>query len=559
MGIWKNLFTTRRPSPRLLLEELEGRVLLSAVWQGQDYDGDAITVTLAGEGSMVITQPAQNPPGNTQGILKIELADTEGCDTVLTIAVKRGSGDGLVNVGRITGGANSGLHLLNAPQANIVGTATVVPNAPDGDGSGYGIDLQGYLRNAVLHDVRNGADIWAKQPGIWYANCAPTTLVINDIDDNTNITLGSRLEKFTLNSWGEGGTLDVKSIGTMAVKGSFGASVTTLREVGPVTIGGALNGSVASPSTWNIPRSIGVMKAGSVGPNFAANVTGNVAALSVTGDMAFSSWSSKTLGSLSVMGKMTGGTFTLTQPVDPQNAKLLALGATGITGAVSGAWNIAGHTAAITVGATLPGFDASIAGNVPSFTVNGAMNFHDWSSNTLGKLSVKTTMTSTGTMRLTQGVTAGKLDLGSATVGGWMTNVSLRSAGNIGAVTALAMSGCNIFAGVKDSVTGLLGSSSAGDYLSADATIGSVTIKGIPGSIPSLRHSMYTTDIIASHVGKLAFFGPINSGGPNGVAARTIASLGMQKPDGTKFAWSNPVTSNWPFDASSRIDVRLLT
>lgn len=535
-------------------ESLESRFHLSAVWTGTDVDGDAITVTLAGEGTMTVTQP---PPGNTQGILKLELADTEGCDSILTIAVKKVTGDGILNVGRITSNNNSGLKLLNAPMVNIVGTATLVPNAPDGDGSGFGIDLLGNLEKAVLRDVLNGADIRAKQPDVWYANCLPTTLVINNIGDNSDITLGSRLETLTLNRWGVGGTLDAKSIGAMAVKGNFGASVVTLREVGSVAIGGTLNGSAGARALWNIPRTIGSMKLGSTGPNFDANVLLGVGAVTVAGDMAFGNWSSLSIASLTVNGKLAGD-LTLTQPLNPQNAKALTLGATKVGGAVSGDWDIAGHTGALTVGSTLPGFNAEIAGNVPGLTVNGPMDFHNWTSNTLGKLAVKTTMTSDGTMRLTQPFAAGKVNLGTATVGSWMTDVTLRSAGNIGAVTAAGMDGVNLFAGVKEGVTGLLPGNAAVDYLAAEATINAVTIKGVPGAQPFLRHSMYVTDIIAARIGKLSIFGPINSGGPNGIAARSITALAMQKPDGTKYTWSNPVTAAWPFDASNRIEVRLL-
>lgn len=538
-----------------VMEALENRLLLDAAWSGVDMDGDLLKVTLVGEGGMTVTQPSRSP-GNIQGILKLQLTETEGCNTILTIAVTRsGGGDGLVNVGRITGGANCGIHMLNGAQVNIVGTATAVPNLPNGDGSGYGIDLQGYLRNAVLHDIRNGADIWAKQTGVWYPNCAPSTLAINDIGNGTTITLGSRLEKFTLNSWGVSGGLDVKSIGTMAVKGNFGSDITTLREIGTITVGGAVNGISTNLATWTVPRDVGAVKLGSSGPYFSTNITGAVTSLTVAGGMGFSQWKSSSLGPLSVKGDMTGGTFRLTQAMNPQDPKQLTLKSATIGGAVSGAWNIAGHTGALKVGSTVGGFDATIAGDVPSLTVGGAMNFHDWTSRTLGTLAVKTTMTSVGTMSLTQGVLAGKTSLGKVTVGSWMTDVSVRSAGNIGSVTAAGMNRVNVFAGVKPAVVNLLASSAASSYLSSEATIASVTVKGVPGAHPWERHSMYDTDIIAAHLGKLSFFGPEVGSGLNGVAGKTIIALSMQKPDGTKYKWNNP----WPADASSRINTKVLT
>ena len=544
-----------RPEPRTVrLENLESRTLLDAVWPGIDQDGDVLKVTLVGEGSMVVTQPAQRDLGNP-GILKIELTDTEGCNTLLTIAVTRAGGDGKVNVGRITGGANSGIHFLNAPTTNIVGTGTVVPNDPGGDDSGYGIDLQGYLRQMVIGDIRNGVDIWAKQTGVWYPDCAPSNFVIGNISADSDITLGSKLEKFVAASWAEGGVLDVKSVDALTVNGNFAAGIQTLRAVGPVTVKGVIGGTAGKPATWNIPRDIGVVKTGSSNVYWSVASSGKIASLtSALGALDYGTISAVSLGAVTSKAAFQGTSLVLSQVVDPGSPKLLALGAVKATGMIAGNWNIEGHGGAIVAGATHGLWTVDFEGDVPSLTVNGQMAFSGFDANSLGALTVKAGMNG-GPMRLWR-APGPKPALGKVTVGLEMNTVYIRATGNIGAVTAQSMVEAHIFAGVLASVNGFTGGNAA-SYFDQVSSIASVTVKGKPGTVPSLRHSMYTSDIFASNLGALKLFGPINSGGPNNVVGVTLKPINVTKPDNTKYTYVPGAIPqpNWPWDISNRVNV----
>lgn len=82
---------------KLNLERLESRQLLSAVWQGNDIDGDKVTIRLRGEGDFdVITSQV----GLGKQIETIEVFDTTIKSKLSIKASKRG-GDGFVDVGEI--------------------------------------------------------------------------------------------------------------------------------------------------------------------------------------------------------------------------------------------------------------------------------------------------------------------------------------------------------------------------------------------------------------------------------------------------------------------------
>lgn len=548
------------------LEALESRWLLDAVWDGSGVDGDHIHIALTGEGTMEVQQPILQS-GNPD-ILKITLLDTEGCGTVLAITVtKAPTGDGLARIGRITGGANCGIHFLNAPKVNIVGTATVNPNHPDGDGSGYGIDLQGLLRQTVINNIENGMDIWAKQEGVWYPDCVASNLAIGDLSAGSSITLGSRVEKFTANSWAPGGVFDSKSIDKMTIKGNFGAGIATLRGVGPVTVGGTVGGDVANPAIWSIPRGLGAVKMGGSNAYWSVDVGGNIASLTTTaGNLNYDTIQATSAGPMTAKKDMIGTSLSLTQRVDPSNPKVAALGAVTVGGAVGGLWTIGGHAGAIKAGSSNLNWNVAIEGNVPALTIGANMYFAAWSANSLGSLTVGSNMgdgVHAGTMRLWQAPGA-KLALGKVTVAKWMQDVQIRSVGNIGTVTAMAMDTVNIFAGVQDAVNGLLSAvtpQSAGSYLvGADASIAGITIKGIPagpGVQPWMRHSMMDTTIIAARTGPMTLFGPLDGGGGD-VAAKTIGTIKITKPDGTKFSWPQP-PGYWPAEADDLVTVVRLT
>lgn len=441
----RNVRTRRSDCPAPVLESLEPRLLLSSQTL-TDVDGDIVTVSLSGPGSMVIEQPAL-VAGNP-GILKIALTDVEGSQTTLAIKVtKSGGGDGFVDVGRITGGANAGLHALNAPTTNIVGTGTVSPLAPDGDGSGFGIDLGGYVSSFTVHNITNGADVLAKQGAFYFPTCIPTKFTAWDIGPDTGVTLGSWVDALKVHSWGVHGWLDAKGLTKLDAAGDFGAGIHLFRgpTAGPINIGGSvLSGSIGGDFThWVFPTDVGAITVGGGSDHWVIEVAaGNISSLTCKGDLSFSSIEARSLGKLSVTGDLPGGWMLLSQVVDPVKMALgtVTIGKTlGNTTAVVGAplWMISGAVGAITVGASSNDWTFSTPGAVKSLTSKGDLAFATWQALSLGTLAVTGSLVS-GAMTLTQTVDPARPALGSAKIGGQVASggaVNWSVSGNVGATT----------------------------------------------------------------------------------------------------------------------------
>ena len=537
------------------LENLESRLLLSSTATVYDWDGDKVEVSLVGQGSVAVVQPilqAGNP-----GILYINLNDTEGCDSVLNIKVtKMGGGNGLVDIGRITGGTteNIGIHALNAPAANIVGTATANPLDADGDGSGYGIDMHGFLRQTVIHDLR--ANVFAKQFAagsvpIWYPDCTAANFTANDIAENVSIIMGSRLEKFTAHSWGLGGSLNVKKFDAINITGDFGADITVQRTSGTVTIGGAVKAEAARTTLWTFPGDIGAIKVGSSQTYWSTTVTGAAKSLASTaGEMVFTTFQAGSLGTVTTKAGMNGA---LTLNPTNQNVAQVLTSAT-IGGALNGTWTINRGTGAIKAD-SVNGWAATVTGGaVASLKVTKDMTFKSFSAVALGALTVGGNMNvalgGTGLMTLTQPPTASNVyALGKTSVGKVINGVTIRATGNIQSVQATGLIGAKLFAGVKASVTTSPGVSTASSWFDQESRIGAVTITGIKPRDPFDPHSIRGSSIFAASLGNLNLTGA-SEWSPNVIGTRHIDSLKHTKPDGTKATWvtPSPVTNPtlWP-------------
>ena len=103
------------------LESLEPRLLLSSTFTAKDADGDRFTVTVEGPGQAVVVQ--QTPDSKGRGAIQsIQLSGTDST-SVLTITVKKkvGRGNGIVNVGSITGGS---IGTIDAIKADLIGNGT---------------------------------------------------------------------------------------------------------------------------------------------------------------------------------------------------------------------------------------------------------------------------------------------------------------------------------------------------------------------------------------------------------------------------------------------------
>jgi hypothetical protein len=82
---------------RLVVEELEGRWLLSGVWEGVDVDGDAVVVKLSGPGWLEVES---TPDGLGEWIDTIAVYDTTR-SSALSVKARQDGGDGFVDVGFI--------------------------------------------------------------------------------------------------------------------------------------------------------------------------------------------------------------------------------------------------------------------------------------------------------------------------------------------------------------------------------------------------------------------------------------------------------------------------
>jgi hypothetical protein len=434
--------TRRSERPAPMFESLEPRLLLSSQ-TFVDWDLDRVTVTLDGPGSMAIQEGVQDT--DLARLKVIALTDVEGCQTTLSIKVTRNGGDGFVDVGRITGGANCGLHALDAPNANIIGTGTVTD--PDGDGSGFGIDLEGYVQTFTVHNITNGVDVRAKQGAYYFPTCIKTNFTAWDIGPDTTVTLGSWVDALKAHSWDVGGTLDAKGLNKLDSAGNFGADITLFRgpTAGPINVVGTVVSTPANPTDWVFPTDVGAITVGAGTANW--NITAAAAAmpsLTCKGDLSFGTIRAVSLAKLSVTGNMPTGALTLTQVVDPVK-KPLALGTVTVGKTVGNTdvaipapnWAISGDAGAITIGASNNDWVFSAAGAVSSLTCKGNLAFATLGALSIGSLSVTGDLTS-GSMTLTQAVDPKKPALGSAGIGGQVASagaVGWTIAGNVGATT----------------------------------------------------------------------------------------------------------------------------
>ncbi|MCK4873392.1 MAG: carboxypeptidase regulatory-like domain-containing protein [Phycisphaerales bacterium] len=207
---------------------------------------------------------------------------------------------------------------------------------------------------------------------------------------------------------------------------------------------------------------------------------------------------------------------------------------TAKAGTVGGTWNVTGLTGNITAGSTATTWAATFTGAVKKLAVAG---------NSLGSLTAASVINATirgnltsAIWTLTQAFNPANPKLTAIkkfTVGGKIASTTIRSNASLGKITAGAMEESTIFAGVAQALTDL--PDSADDFI-AEATIGSVTIKGIAGE----AHAYEATNIAAAYLGKVSVRNVLtnNNGTQFGFAAKSLGRFQRLEPDG-KFKWPN--------------------
>jgi hypothetical protein len=419
----------------------------------QDQDGDAVTVSLTGAGTfgLVINNPDVNHRGSIQAIT---LLNTDATST-LTIKVKAAkTGNGLVDVGSITG---TGLKALVAPAANL---------------TGGGITLTGYLGALTLHDISAPAVVVAGGTA-----AQVSTVTVHNVADGTALQLGSAIKKLIAAHIGNT-TIVVPSLAALAVTGDAKAHITG---------------------------------------DFAGSIT-----LSGAGVAA----GKPALGSVTVAGAITGGT-----------------------------WTITGGSGAVIATSIATSWIATFTGALTSIKTKGDASGQITAAS-LGTLTVGHDLTQAAIV-LTQAVSIAKLallDLGTVKITGAVRGTTIRSAGNVGKVTAAGMFDSNLFAGVLDDLarghTGLAvgrnDSNPVADNLLP--SIAAVTIGGLAGQAISFSHS----DIVAWRLGAIALKDVLtdtpNSIVPFGISADILKSYSRKAGKATVYTWPNKISPAWPAD-----------
>lgn len=194
------------------------------------------------------------------------------------------------------------------------------------------------------------------------------------------------------------------------------------------------------------------------------------------------------------------------------------LGSDAVRGFLGGTWTIHGSSAPLHVYGTSPSWNATFD-SLPSMDVTllqGALTAPSMKSIVVhGRIS-------TASLNFTAPYAAGATDLGHLSVRGGILGSSIRSAGNLGLISALNLQGTLVVAG-----TGQLSSadplpSSASQFVSP-ASIRSISLhphgKNVVGYLGS--------DVAASSIGSISMGTTRvdNSGSPFGVAAQTLGRL----------------------------------
>ena len=153
----------------------------------------------------------------------------------------------------------------------------------------------------------------------------------------------------------------------------------------------------------------------------------------------------------------------------------------------------------------------------------------DWTCNSVKSISAADAFETN--LTLNQQPDAKISALGKLTVKGWIDSSQILSTGNIGTVTAGAMTNSNCFAGVSEGISGFPDPSVDINYTDP-ATIKKITVKGIKGD----PNCFINSNIAASQIlsAYLSYPENDNNGIPFGLSAGFIKALKVKNAQGTE-------------------------
>jgi hypothetical protein len=169
--------------------------------------------------------------------------------------------------------------------------------------------------------------------------------------------------------------------------------------------------------------------------------------------------------------------------------------------------------------------NVTVAGDVRTLSVGGNLAGSTIRAATLGSLSVRGDVTGS-TVNVTRAFAAGERPLGRVNVGGAINNSAVRATGNIGTVSANAMTRSAIFAAIAETVPAT--SLPATADFTAEASITSVRV----------RTTTTASNVAAVNLGRLSLGTVQPAGGsttPFGLSADRIASAAGQTAGGARF------------------------
>ena len=428
------------------------------------------TPALGAAGATTVTITLQDGGGTTNG----------GTDTfidtfVISIAAKFGTVNGIKNVTVSTFDVDGtrGTFGLSGP-----GTGTLVP---EGNGL-FSVLVEGSTKSTTLNitndaagngkfDLRSiTADDATHKVSLAKINAAGTNL-------HDNLLVTGTVANVVLNDVNDGSVFNIGAPVAAADRVSL-----TLRNVANLSVTSATAIKAITVNSWD--------NTDAIADTITAPWVGNVAA---AGDFEAGF-------NLSGIGAASGISLATINAGKIDNSN----------------WNITGKVNSIVAGSIGPDWSAIVSGAISTLTTTGNTS-GSIQALSLGTVKIGGDLTN-ATWKLTQPVAAVKA-IGALTVTGGIKLSEIRAAGHIGAVAVNNMSDSILFAGVKDTVSGL--PTSAADFNSLTASIASFTIKSLAAT-PSFARSHVSAGVLTKV--SLKVIDNANSGVPFGFSADKIAA-----------------------------------
>jgi fibronectin type 3 domain-containing protein len=404
--------------------------------------------------------------------------------TVTTVKSKTPGDDGKTVFSGVTVGDP-----LNPADRTPLGALTAKTSDLAGD-----FAITGNLATLALHDV-SGVRTLSIGPAVKATDAA--TLTFNKVSDLA-LTSAMPIKSLTAVEWlaptAGSNSITAPSLGALAIKGDakqastgdFGADITIsgagLKPTAKALSSASIAGSVA-PSTWDVSGLVGaVTLRGAVG-------------------LAGQPWQ--------LINAMALGPLTLGDVADAE------VGVTGSAGAVKAIRWLDGS---LTAGAVASISATGLAATKTAPAIPGDFGAAVTLTNALAKQS-----------------------LARMTVAGTLDGAEVRTRSAIGTLTVGAIQNALIFAGVKDTVTGL--PDPAADF-DVTTSIGTVTVKGLKTAAPWTINS----NIAAAKLGTITLAGiQFTNANPFGLAAHTLTRL-KYKDGATTYSWpnTNPLEKTHP-------------